>query len=290
MGSPSLTHEGLLLLFKNRPELASELLRDSLGVTLPAYSDARVDSADLTDLQPAEYRADLVVLLVTGKPVLGIVVEVQLELKKEDRKLYTWPVYVANLRARLECPVCVLVVTGSESVAERARGPIELGPGSTVTPFVVGPKAVPVVRDAAAALRDPELAVLSAMAHGKDEPDVAVSIATAAFAACRRLDDARAMLYFDLIGISLGDAARAAFEDLMAQGNYEFQSDFARKHRAAGKADGEATAVLTILDARGIAVSPEQKARILGCADVVLLDRWIRKAVTVASAEELFVE
>lgn len=99
MGSPSLTHEGLLLLFKNRPELAPELLRDALGVTLPAYAEARIDSADLTDAQPTEYRADLVVLLVDGKPVLGIVVEVQLELRKDDRKLYTWPVYVANLRS-----------------------------------------------------------------------------------------------------------------------------------------------------------------------------------------------
>ncbi|MBX3232020.1 MAG: hypothetical protein KF837_32135 [Labilithrix sp.] len=74
-------------------------------------------------------------------------------------------------------------------------------------------------------------------------------------------------------------------------GNYEFQSDFFKKHlkehRAAGKADGEATAVLTVLDARGIAVSAEQKERILGCSDVALLDRWIRKAVIVASAEEI---
>lgn len=136
--------------------------------------------------------------------------------------------------------------------------------------------------------RDPELAVLSAMAHGKDEPDVAISIATAALAACRRLDDERAMLYFDLIGISLGDAARAAFEDLMGEGNYEFQSDFAKKHRAAGKVAGRAEAVLTVLDARGIAVSAEQKARVLDCIDAGALDRWIRKAVTVATAEELF--
>ena len=154
------------------------------------------------------------------------------------------------------------------------------------------------VRDAEAAERDPELAVLSAMAHGKDDPDVAVSIATAALAACRRLDDERAMLYFDLIGISLGDAARAAFGDLMAQGNYEFQSDFFKKrleeHRAAGmeagKVAGRAEDVLTVLDARGITVSAEQKARVLACIDAATLDRWIRKAVTVATAEELFTD
>ena len=38
----------------------------------------RIESADLTEVVPAEYRADLIVLLVDGKPVLAIVVEVQL--------------------------------------------------------------------------------------------------------------------------------------------------------------------------------------------------------------------
>jgi hypothetical protein len=75
---PSLQHESLLLLFRNRPELAPELLRDALHVALPAYSEVRLESAELTDVNPAEYRADLVVLLVDGKPVLGIVLEVQL--------------------------------------------------------------------------------------------------------------------------------------------------------------------------------------------------------------------
>src|SRR5262245_8939276 len=101
MGSPSLTHEGLVRLFKNRPELAPELRRAAPGVTLPAYAEARLDSADLTNLEPAEFRADLVVLLVDGKPVLGIVIEAQLELRKDDRKFFTWPAYVANLRAQL---------------------------------------------------------------------------------------------------------------------------------------------------------------------------------------------
>jgi hypothetical protein len=61
---PSYEHEGLIRLFRNRPELAPELLRDALRIELPAYSEARVESADLTDLEPAERHADLVVLLV----------------------------------------------------------------------------------------------------------------------------------------------------------------------------------------------------------------------------------
>ena len=39
----------------------------------------------MTDVQPAEYRADLVVLLYDGKPVLGIVVEAQLSPDEHKR-------------------------------------------------------------------------------------------------------------------------------------------------------------------------------------------------------------
>jgi hypothetical protein len=68
---PSLQHEALLLLFRNRPLLAPELLRDVLHQPLPLFTEARVESAELTDIQPAEYRADLVVLLLDEQPVLA---------------------------------------------------------------------------------------------------------------------------------------------------------------------------------------------------------------------------
>ena len=280
---PSLPHEALLLLFRNRPELAPELLRDALHIPLPAYAEARIESAELTEVVPAEYRADLVVLLIDGKPVLGIVVEVQLQ--RDDRKRFTWPVYVASLRARLECDTCVLVVTPSESVAAWARAPIELGPGSRFEALVVGPNAVPVVRDVEQAVRDPELAVLSAMAHGMDED--ASAVALAALAAAAGLDDDRAVLYLDLILLSLGEAARAALEGLMNSGRYEYQSDFAKKHQAYGRAEGKAESVLKVLEARQLAISEHQRQRILNCKDLALLDRWLAQSVSVFSADEL---
>jgi hypothetical protein len=69
---PSHAHEALLLLFRNRPTLAPEVLRDACQIALPTYSDVRLDSADLTDIQPAEYRADLVFVLLDERPVYGI--------------------------------------------------------------------------------------------------------------------------------------------------------------------------------------------------------------------------
>jgi hypothetical protein len=277
---PSLSHEALLLLFRNRPELAPELLRDALHVSLPAYSEVRLESADLTDVAPAEYRADLVVLLVDGKPVLGIVVEVQLQ--RDERKRFTWPVYVSGLRARLACPACVLVVTPSEAVADWCRVPIDLGPGGALSPLVIGPASVPVVDDVALAERDPELAVLSVLAHGQ-EPR-AEMIGRAALLGALRLSDERQVLYSDLVFAALSQAARTALEELMAGGTYEFQSEFAKKHQAKGRAD----AVLDVLEARDVRVSDDARARILTCTDAAQLAAWVRKAVTVASADELF--
>src|SRR5262249_37794877 len=93
---PSHLHEVLLELFRNRPQLAPDVLRDALHIGLPAYRNARIEAADLTDIKPTEYRADLVVLLTQEKPVYGIIVEVQ--LARSERKLFAW-------RSELACAI-----------------------------------------------------------------------------------------------------------------------------------------------------------------------------------------
>jgi hypothetical protein len=178
-----------------------------------------------------------VVLLLSGVPVLGIVVEVQLQ--PDDRKRFVWPVYVANLRARMECPVCLLVVTADEATARWATKSIDLGGTNHFVPLVLGPSGVPEITDQAQAVADPELAVLSAMAHGRDaDTDKSTQIALAAQFASVGLDDDRSKLYFDLILISLSEAARKALRN-MDPAKYEYQSDFAKRYVAQGEVQGE---------------------------------------------------
>jgi predicted transposase/invertase (TIGR01784 family) len=55
-----------------------------------------------------------------------------------------------------------------------------------------------------------------------------------------------------------------------------------------GRAEGEANAVIAVLQARGIAVTNEQRQQILECTDLERLNGWIRKSVTLTSANELF--
>lgn len=282
---PSLDHESLVVLFRNHPELAAELLREALHLALPRYTEARLASADLTEVVPTEYRADAVVLLVDGKPVLGIVVEAQ--LARDDRKRFTWPVYVAGLRARHECPVELLVMTHDRSVAAWAAAAIalDLGETSVVRPRVLGPELVPIVTDIEQARRTPELAVLSALAHGGDAPEIAARVGTAALIAALGLDPERAALYSQLVDGALSSAARAALETLMQTQDFPIKSEFARLQRASAGA----SAVIIVLDARGIPITDEQKHRILGCSDLDVVGGWIRKAATVESADELFV-
>jgi predicted transposase/invertase (TIGR01784 family) len=57
---------------------------------------------------------------------------------------------------------------------------------------------------------------------------------------------------------------------------------------AEGFAKGKAAAVLAVLSARGVSVSNEIRSRIEACVDVAMLDRWISRAATAASSEEVF--
>jgi hypothetical protein len=235
---PSQKHEAMVLLFRNRPALAAELLRETLGIEVPLPIAARLESAALTEVQPAEYRADLVILLGDDEPLLGIIVEVQ--LSDDGDKRFAWPSYVANLRARLRRPVYLRVVTVDETTARWASQPIELGGGNVFRPLVLGPSGVPAITDEARARADPELAVLSAMAHGRDaDAGTAARIASAAVEASLGLDADRAKLYFDLAVAWLSKAARRELR-AMDPAKYEYQSEWVRQWLAEGKAEGRA--------------------------------------------------
>ncbi|HEY2407103.1 MAG TPA: hypothetical protein VGI10_13925 [Polyangiaceae bacterium] len=289
----TLEHSVLLALFQNRPELGLELMRDVLGESTDAGGPGQIESVDLTAAVPAEYRADLVVRHSAGRSPLVVIVEVQLERDREKR--FSWPVYSVLLRARFRCDVQLLVFAPRAKVARWCARSILLGNGATFTPLVVGPESIPVITDLELALRAPELAVLSAMVHGRGDALRAASIGLAGIRAAESLERERGMLYFDLIRSALGPAARKAIEAMIPQG-YKFKSDFARKYmakgralgEAEGRALGEANALLLVLEARGVVVAHEQRERILACSNLVLLDRWLRRAPTVATTDELF--
>lgn len=151
------------------------------------------------------------------------------------------------------------------------------------------------------AARAPELAVLSALAHGRE--DNGIDVARAALTMATSLDDDKRTLYTDLVLFALSAAARGILELEMNLRDYEFKSDFfkekiARAEAAAGaKAAAEATArataeadaraVLAVLATRGISVPDAVRATIVTTTDIDRLERWHRRAVTAATAEDV---
>ncbi|MBK7829257.1 hypothetical protein [Nannocystis sp.] len=283
---PKLSHEALVHLVRAAPEAIVGLLQRELGFESSAMAQPRITAAELVDLNLAEYRADAVIILgPDDTPTEAFVVEAQSDV--DLRKRRTWPLYVAGLRARLGCPVTLVIIALDPRVAAWCAEPIDLGrQRGTIVPLVLGPAHIPIITDSDEARRAPELAVLSVAAHGS-EPG-AEYIALAALTAIRGLDSARELLYPDFILAMLGEVARAALELLMNPATYQFQSDFARKYIAMGNAEGKAQMLLKLLRIKGFTVSPELAARVESCKDVDQLDLWAERVVTATSLDDIF--
>ncbi len=294
---PSCEHEGLIEMFRQSPDFAAELLKDNLGLPMPDTWNARVDSADLTDLLPTEFRADAVVTLTDGsageRPALAVVVEVQ--LGRDKRKMWSWPAYLANLRSRTHCPVMLLVICPDAAVADECATPIDMGhPGWVLVPLVRGPRQVPVVVDPVDANNAAPMSVLSAAMH-QDRPEID-KILRAVVTTLGNIDPDHAIRYSEIMFAVLRTDARNRWEALMTTQSFKFQSAYANRLRAEGRvegrvegqAEGEAKAVLRMLDARGIAVPEDVRERIIKCSDLDQLDTWVIRAATANTIENLF--
>lgn len=294
---PSLEHEFPLDLIRHSPDLAAELLGHAAGASPPDYTRARCDAGEATTTAPPELRADSVVVLERCEghdehtAVQAIIVECQ--NSRDTRKRYSWPLYVASVRARLRCPVVLLVLTATERLARWCARPIDLGGGHLVhRPVTLALAALPPITDPQQAQRHPYLAVLTAAIHHATEPAVLKALVPA----FHSLDQADSSLYADYVLAALPLAARKYLEEQMTLADYEFKTDFIgrpfrageAKGRAEGLTEGRAANLLTILEARALPVSEAVRERVGSCEDVDQLDRWVRKAITATRAEDIF--
>ncbi|GAA3925421.1 hypothetical protein GCM10023085_03390 [Actinomadura viridis] len=272
-------------LFRGTPELAPKVLNDLFGVPVPDNATARLECGDLTEWAPTEYRADVAVVLEAPDPALAVIVEVQRSRDADKRR--SWPVYLTTLHARLKCPTVLLVVCPDRGTARWSTKPIRIGhPRWDLHPLVLGPDQIPAITDVQQATRDPEMAVLSAIAHGNGPGGE--QVLEAVLHVLTSIDPAYRNRYYDLVFVALSEAARTYLEGLMSAGTYEYKSEFARGYFSEGKLEGEANALLRVLKARGIEVEDETAERIRNCTDAAQLETWIERAVTADSVHELF--
>jgi hypothetical protein len=290
---PSALHQAIVEALRERPDLVCELGR-RVERRIPTTGRIEVNDSKLADISPPDYSADLVVLVgPKEKRRFGLVVEVQLGIAEDKR--YSWPLYVATLRARHRCPCCVLVLAPDPKVAAWAARPIDVGqPRSPFVPLVLGAGGVPAVTDVEAARRRPELAMFSAIFHQDNE-----AVARAAIAGVRSLfavDEERGTRYYDVIAGVMSNRVLALLEAEMATEGYQYVSEFARKHvaegREIGRQEGRAAeavrAVLAVFEARELLVPAEVRDQIAACKDLDLLALWLKRAVKVGAAAEIF--
>ena len=112
-----------------------------------------------------------------------------------------------------------------------------------------------------------------------------MQVAAATIAASIGLDVERSALYFDLIRASLSEAARKALQ-AMDRASYEYQSDFARRYFAEGRAEGRADLLLRLIDKRFGPLPEAAVARIRGASDEEL-ERLADDVLTAATLEDL---
>ncbi|MEU7743299.1 hypothetical protein [Nonomuraea sp. NPDC049158] len=292
---PSPVHDTLNALFRNRPALAVEILRDAFDVDLPTDALVEVAGNDFNDRPSKDLQADTVIVVGPRQdPIHGIIVEIQ--QKKEDDKLTTWARYAAALWLRLKCPVVVLTLCPTTSVATWAAKPIVTSlPGFVLQPRVVGPDRIPVITDPSEAMDCIELAAMSVMMHGQQR-----AVTEAFVAALSKLADDDAPQYYEY-GYRLASlVARRIMEDIMSSTAWPVYSPFAKEHfgkgkaegkaegKVEGKVEGKAEAVIKILKARGISVPQDAHDRITRCTDLDQIEEWIDRAVTATALDDLF--
>jgi len=289
---PSYVHELLVQLVRERIELLLWMLRHVAGLPIPEGATCRVVSPDLSAPQPVELRADLVVeICKDGRPVLVVIIEVQLQ--RDDRKWWTWPQYLTTARAESQCDALVLVVCADRAVARWAAEAIPLGPGSMMRPAVVGPDAVPIVTDPEQAASQIGLAVLSAVAHENEEGGARLFATVVGALQDPRLgiDEEHRRAYTALMVAALSEATQREVETMMERGEIPYLNDFTRRFYEEGRAEGRRDTLRRLREAlvrtiaeRGWSLDASARARIAQCDDP---DRLVRWAARIGRADDL---
>ncbi|MEM9461133.1 MAG: hypothetical protein AAGF11_43615 [Myxococcota bacterium] len=283
---PSHKHQSLTKLLTESPTLVPMLVRELLGLDVSDDFELLPSPETVREIDYPEYSADGTVLIreVDDASREAFIVEVQ--LRPDDDKLYSWPLYVAGVRLRLGCPTTLVVVTDDAATAAWSAQPIDLGRGRMVLhPLVIGPAEIPRQLELSQAREIPGLAVLAVITHGlKDGAERLGRTALAATEELATTDPVRATLYADLILAYLSEDAVKALEDEMGVSTDAYISDFAKRYVSKGRAE----ALLVVVESRGFTVSDELRGRIIGCTDVELLDTWLARAATAENVDMIF--
>lgn len=291
---PSELHEALVEMFREKPQLVLVLL--GLVGLARAAGVASTVAAAFPGTVP-EYRPDSVVeVRAVGGPLLRVIV-VEVQLGRDEGKAFSLPVYQTLARARHRVPCDVVVVTPRPDVATWLRRPIHLGSGSAFQATVIGPAELSRMHGTGI----PEIALLCGFAS-REGDDAVVEEALQTFG---ELPESVATLYSDLLIDALPAGLKAIAEAWMQQ-RYEYKTPIIRKivqegwdkgHEEGreqghedGRLDGLRRGIRAVLEARAIALLPDDEAKLASCVAETTLLAWLRRAAVMNSAADVFTD
>lgn len=210
-------HEVLVGLIRRQPDLLAALLALVHPTLLPDVPDMTLVpvSSLFAGLQYSDDRPDLVLhCRVPGQDEAVRAVVLQVQLAPDAKAESSWPLFTAGIELRDQCPVTLVVLTLDERTARWAATPQPLvrDGSAMVAPVVIGPAHIPRITEVAQARAWPELAVLSAAAHGRSPG--AEHVAHAAILGCAALDAPHHAHHVDFVLSCLGKRARRALEKI----------------------------------------------------------------------------
>ncbi|MFH0517339.1 hypothetical protein ACHBTE_09185 [Streptomyces sp. M41] len=290
------THEASHRIFQDHPEALAPVF-ETLGVPLPAKSDIREITPDATEIRPLERRVDTV-LKVEPPEGESYLLAIESQTKQDPDKATSWAYYVAYLRAKYDLPVLLVAVCRDRPTANWASGPFECGVGPWTTqvtrPYVLGPGTVPEITDAATVLEQPALAVLSAIVHSESRRSPA--ILEALLHGLTSFDRDTLKYWCEVLELGLENTpVRRKWRELVKAitnfpGHGTVFEETYLEGKAEGLAKGEATAVLRVLERRGIPVPESARVRIAECTSLDTLGVWLDRSLTATVVDDLFVE
>jgi hypothetical protein len=242
-----------------------------------------------------ERRVDSLFRVHTEGEEGGFLLAVEAQGRPDADKPSSWTYYLAHLYAKYRLPPILLVVCRDKTTAAWAAEPIRIGgrvhTSMVVFPLVLGPGNLPAITDPEEAAGDLALAVLSALAHAKDPGHPAILDALAA--ALSGVEREQAYSWAEFTETGLGDArARTLWRELLSTYTLRFPGSGTIIEEAIlkGRGDSRGEDILRVLRVRGVEVSDAVRERVSSCDDLEVLGTWLDRAVTVGSADELFVE
>jgi hypothetical protein len=295
---PGKEYRVLVEMFTQCPQMAVWLLERS-GLRFPAYEHIEVADGRftlVTAVGEKEIAADLVLICRDSHQAAVQVIIVEIQRGQDPGKVRSCHVYQAVYWAVLDCPVALVMVCSSRGTAGRFTKRFSAGVQDQVTPAVVlDLDLVPILSPAQAEDAPPEWVLLELLSYGRrrGSPPVSLAACLAALAAVNASDPNRAARYTEVILREwLGAQYKEEFMALLEDEEFTFEAEiFTRRIKAAeeqaakagaarGEARGEGKSLLSVLDARGFAVTAALREEILACGDTARLEDALRRAAT----------